>query len=198
MLHKYRDAPDVMVQSGRALYPLNDQRVTAKGADFIKEYPREKTFVATVRANGGRNGSYRNAASLTNERMPPAALEALRDRVAEPHAASRFAQRPTRRQPRRQRSHQGLRTITCRRSLDVILKLAQMDRRASSKTPPLRVTGLLRLLGKVSFLGPRVEAPKCRLPTSHGICTNSWADAGCIRVHFKHATPGRHAHPVPS
>ncbi|MCW0021365.1 hypothetical protein [Rhizobium sp. BT-226] len=95
LFQKHRDVPDVMVQSNGALYPLNDPKVTAKGADFIKEYPRDKTFVATVGDNGGRNGSYRNAASLTNDRMPPAALEALRERTAEPRTASRFATQNT-------------------------------------------------------------------------------------------------------
>ncbi|CUX65421.1 hypothetical protein AGR4C_pa50019 [Agrobacterium tumefaciens str. Kerr 14] len=93
LFNKYTYFPSVMVQSGSILYPLSDPKVTAHGPEFPKIYPRDKIFVATVGKKGWQIGAFRNAASLTNERIAPGALQALQERTAASPTLSRFAPR---------------------------------------------------------------------------------------------------------
>lgn len=88
LFDKYRNAPNVLVQSNGVLYPIADRDVTARGQEFGKTYPDDKIFVATEGPQGGRNGSFRVAAAV--HRMPAAAARELAEYTAEPKVPSRF------------------------------------------------------------------------------------------------------------
>lgn len=81
LFSRYANTPNVRVQMGNVLYALDDEKITTFGEDFRAAHPRNKIFVTTVGDNGGRNGTFRNAASLTNDRIPQEAMEELTVRM---------------------------------------------------------------------------------------------------------------------
>lgn len=93
LFDKSLNAPSVRVQKGNVLYPLNDPEVGGKGPEFEAQYPRDKVFITTTGKGGGRTGSFRNAASLTNEqikKMAPDAWAAWSERTTAEPPRSRF------------------------------------------------------------------------------------------------------------
>lgn len=91
LFDKYSFDAKAWVQDGRVLYPIDDPKITAYGPAFDTAYPRRKIFVPTVGSQGGRNGSFRNAASLTNDRIPEDAMKEIMARRKPTSSLSRFA-----------------------------------------------------------------------------------------------------------
>lgn len=89
MFDKYRNAPNAMVADNGVLYPINDPKVRARGADFSRSYPPEQQFAYTVGPNGGRNGSLRNIASMKRDSLPLGAKEDIAA-MTKPEPSSRF------------------------------------------------------------------------------------------------------------
>lgn len=77
MFDRYRNSSNVMLAYNGTLVPSGHAAIQARGEEFNKSYPPELQYVATVGPNGGRNGSLRNVASLTREKMPPLAVADL-------------------------------------------------------------------------------------------------------------------------
>lgn len=91
LFDKVRNLPNTFVQDGQVLYGINDEKITSQGADFDKAFPRNKIFAATVGKSQGRNGSFRNAASLTNDLLPKATMDEIMAKRSQPAAISKFA-----------------------------------------------------------------------------------------------------------
>ncbi|KJF70948.1 hypothetical protein [Agrobacterium arsenijevicii] len=90
MYDRYENSPHGWVQDGQILYPFHDKHITVRGEAFRKSFPDDKTFLATEGEQGGRNGSFRNMASMGPNSIPPAAWEELNAIRSEAVAESKF------------------------------------------------------------------------------------------------------------